>query len=75
MTDFSSYRPQTPRHGLLDAVRALVSGTAPAIIIRHWAIRRRERRALAALDGHMLDDIGMTAREVHEEASKPFWRA
>jgi uncharacterized protein YjiS (DUF1127 family) len=75
MTDHSSYRLQTPRHGLLDAVQALVSGTAPAIIISHWAIRRRDRRALAALDEHMLEDIGITALEAHEEASKPFWRA
>lgn len=75
MTDFSSCRPHTPRHGLLGAVRALVSGTAPAILVSHWAIRRRERRALADLDAHMLDDIGMTDLEAQTEASKPFWRA
>ena len=36
--------------------------------------RRRQRYALAALDDHLLRDIGLTRNAIRGEASKPFWR-
>lgn len=36
--------------------------------------RRRQRRALADLDPHLLADIGLTAADVARECRKPFWR-
>jgi len=38
------------------------------------AARRRDRRHLAALDAHLLRDIGLSSEDVQDEASKPFWR-
>ena len=36
--------------------------------------RRRQRHALAALDDHLLRDIGLTRSAIRMEMSKPFWR-
>ena len=36
--------------------------------------RRRQRHALAALDDHLLRDIGLTRSAIRQEVSKPFWR-
>lgn len=36
--------------------------------------RSRERRALAALGEHLLDDIGLTRAQVAREAAKHFWQ-
>lgn len=36
--------------------------------------RRRQRRALVALDDHSLRDIGLSRHEAEREAAKPFWR-
>ncbi|WP_299292744.1 DUF1127 domain-containing protein [uncultured Tateyamaria sp.] len=33
----------------------------------------RSRRALAKLDAHRLDDIGVTAKTAAQEARKPIW--
>ena len=33
----------------------------------------RQRAALAKLDQHLLDDIGVGAREAYEESTKPVW--
>lgn len=40
-----------------------------------WIERHRQRRALLALDNHMLKDIGLGQADVWQEARKPFWRA
>lgn len=34
--------------------------------------RRRQRNALAELDAHLLEDIGVTRAEARAEAEKPF---
>lgn len=34
-----------------------------------------QRRQLAALDDHMLADLGLTREEATYEASRPFWDA
>jgi uncharacterized protein YjiS (DUF1127 family) len=36
--------------------------------------RYLQRQDLAELDGHLLRDIGLTARDVRDECEKPFWR-
>ena len=36
--------------------------------------RHRQRHTLAALDDHLLRDIGLTRGAIRTEVSKPFWR-
>lgn len=36
---------------------------------------RRQRRALARLDAHLLDDVGLPADAAEHEARLPFWDA
>jgi uncharacterized protein YjiS (DUF1127 family) len=43
--------------------------------LRHLITLRRERRALAAMEDHMLKDIGLTRAEALEEAAQPLWAA
>jgi uncharacterized protein YjiS (DUF1127 family) len=45
-----------------------------AVFLVEAAARRRDRRALAELDPHLLRDIGLTADEAKSEAGKPFWQ-
>ena len=46
-----------------------------------WAVfssawrRYRSRQRIAALDSHLLKDIGVSFTEAEAEANKPFWRA
>jgi uncharacterized protein YjiS (DUF1127 family) len=42
--------------------------------LRVWMARRRQRQALAALNDHLLNDIGVSRNEARREAAKPFWR-
>ena len=39
----------------------------------HWHELARQRRALLALNDHMLEDIGISRAEAEREASRPFW--
>lgn len=34
---------------------------------------RRQRRALAKLDAHLLDDIGVSRKQAWSETNRPFW--
>jgi uncharacterized protein YjiS (DUF1127 family) len=38
------------------------------------AARRRDRKALARLDPHLLRDIGLSPDEARAESAKPFWQ-
>jgi len=38
-----------------------------------WYELARQRRALLALNDHMLKDIGISRAEAEREASRPFW--
>ena len=40
-----------------------------------WEMRRRTRKDLRHLSGHMLADIGLDPWVASVEAAKPFWRA
>ncbi len=44
------------------------------LALREMAAHRRQRQALAALDEHGLQDIGVSAREAEREIHKPFWK-
>ncbi|MEM9638270.1 MAG: DUF1127 domain-containing protein [Pseudomonadota bacterium] len=46
-----------------------------AVCVSKWATRRRTRRALKQLTVWQLEDVGLTPRQAHDEASKVFWRA
>ncbi|MGO4917048.1 DUF1127 domain-containing protein [Pseudogemmobacter sp. W21_MBD1_M6] len=45
-----------------------------AVTVTKWDMNRRTRRALARLDDHMLDDIGIGRGAALAEVSRPFWR-
>jgi uncharacterized protein YjiS (DUF1127 family) len=45
-----------------------------AVVITKWSQNARTRRALAQLDGHLLDDIGVDPRAAHREARRMFWQ-
>ncbi len=42
--------------------------------ITFWQQRSKQRRELAVLSDHMLQDIGYNREEANLEASKPFWK-
>ncbi len=55
-------------YGLLTTLRSIVA---------RWSERRRSRRELARLataDPHLIDDIGLTRRQLEAEIAKPLWR-
>ncbi len=39
-----------------------------------WQDRARQRNQLAALEGHILKDLGLSRADVVRETDKPFWR-
>lgn len=41
---------------------------------REYIQHRKQRRDLAALDQHLLEDIGVTAQDADAEARTPFWK-
>lgn len=58
------------------SARSSVLGTAMARVfdtLATWQERAHQRASLAALDDHMLADIGLTRVDVHRECRKPFW--
>ena len=50
-----------------------LAARAAARVLR-WHELARQRRALLALNEHMLEDIGISRAEAEREASRPFWR-
>ena len=53
-----------------------VEGFAIAVgkVIQMWARRSKDRRMLAQMSEHLLEDIGVTRYEVSIEAGKYFWQ-
>jgi uncharacterized protein YjiS (DUF1127 family) len=62
--------------GKLDTSTA--SAAAAWGVFRRWCgvvlARRRQRIELAALEDHLLKDIGVSRDEAAREAAKPWWR-
>jgi len=44
-------------------------------VLHCWEKRMHNRQSLAELDGHLLNDIGMSKEQQMREVSKPFWKA
>jgi uncharacterized protein YjiS (DUF1127 family) len=42
--------------------------------VREYFQHRKQRRDLAALDEHLLRDVGITPRDAEAEARTPFWK-
>ena len=63
-----SYRGASRKPGFAVRIGALLDTVAK------WQQRRRQRLTLAALDDHMLSDIGITRADVEAEVTRPFWR-
>jgi len=57
------------------SIRLQLSGWA--IGLRDWLggrfAKHRSRRALARLDGRLLDDVGITEKQRQRELSRGFW--
>lgn len=51
--------------------QALVAETFQRITT--WSETARQRRALGALEPHLLRDIGVTPQAAANEAARPFW--
>ncbi len=61
------------RVGFAGALKQSVSTVFGALSL--WQERAAQRAHLAALNDHMLKDIGITRVDAEREAAKPFWRA
>ncbi|MEP1538369.1 MAG: DUF1127 domain-containing protein [Paracoccaceae bacterium] len=44
-----------------------------AVLVAKWQETRRTRRALSALDDHILKDIGLTQHQARQESQRCFW--
>lgn len=60
---------QTP----ISVANSLSKAAAWLVMPVVWYRRWHQRLDLAALEDHQLRDIGLDRRDVHREASKPFW--
>jgi uncharacterized protein YjiS (DUF1127 family) len=67
-SDFANYRATADRIKLPPIFLGLI-GT-----IAVWIVRRRQRHALAELDEHLLNDVGLSPEQARREAAKPFWK-
>ncbi len=43
-------------------------------VVRTWARRSNDRRQLALMNEHMLNDIGLTRIDLNREVVKYFWQ-
>jgi uncharacterized protein YjiS (DUF1127 family) len=75
----TSYVPPAALEGAAAgrAARALprLRAGLSSLVLRllRWQELARERRALAAMDDHMLKDIGLSRADARREAGRPFW--
>ncbi|HMJ43153.1 MAG TPA: DUF1127 domain-containing protein [Pseudolabrys sp.] len=68
-SDFADYHATKTSRIELPPIRSGLIGT-----IAIWVVRRRQRRALAQLDDHLLEDVGLSREQARREAGKPFWK-
>lgn len=54
---------------------SLVKRDAAALmgLLLEWDRRARDRQVLRDMDGRMLDDIGISHKQLQREIAKPFW--
>ena len=64
---------RTPRYPVLEAVSDAAIGLVDVLV--RWQERTTERRCLGQLDGHRLEDIGVSPDDACRESRKPFWRS
>jgi uncharacterized protein YjiS (DUF1127 family) len=68
VADLVNYRATTNRVAISPVLFGLI-GT-----IAVWIVRRRQRWALAELDKHLLNDVGLSPQQARRESAKPFWK-
>ena len=61
----------TPARRLVRGIRAVAA--IRFLRVLQWHELARQRRALLALDEHMLKDIGISRADAEREARRPFW--
>ena len=59
---------------LNSAKRPETSTTKWLTTVDIWMQRSRQRKQLARLDKHLLEDIGLTKEMATKEIKKPFWK-
>ncbi|MDF3868280.1 hypothetical protein P3W53_27720 [Pseudomonas denitrificans (nom. rej.)] len=67
----------TPRLLLPEASRRSFSLPSLLQLLALWQTRARVRSQLACMaraNPHLIEDIGLTRRQVAQEIAKPFWR-
>lgn len=67
----------TPLIGLSKVSRRHYSLATLRSILATWSERKRFRRKLEQMsqaNPHLIDDIGLTRRQVETEIAKPFWK-
>ncbi|UCL84798.1 DUF1127 domain-containing protein [Pseudomonas sp. HS-18] len=68
----------TPRLLLSEAPSGHFGPSAVPELLALWQARARLRQQLAMMaraNPHLIEDIGLTRRQVATEIAKPFWRA
>ncbi|MCW9053355.1 MAG: DUF1127 domain-containing protein [Motiliproteus sp.] len=70
----TDYRTAYKFEDTTSVLAALPSNKALLVTVHQWLQRGKQRRALAKLEPHLLEDIGITQEQAQEEADKPFWK-
>ena len=65
---FANHRLTTDRPELPPILLNLIDTVAI------WIVRQQQRQVLAALDDHLLNDVGLSREQARREAAKPFWK-
>lgn len=55
-----------------EQMRRRIGGIVGTISL--WVERSKQRHALAELDDHLLQDVGLSPGAARREATKPFWK-
>ena len=59
----------------LAAIERVEAGAGKvANVVRTWSRRSADRRMLAIMSPHMMQDIGLTPYDVEKEVAKFFWQ-
>lgn len=61
-----------PTHALRHLLQQAIQATYATLVL--WNDRQMQRNHLRELDDRLLRDMGLSRRDVRQEALKPFWR-